>query len=128
MAKGNFFCKAGTYDIFEDLWTVEIGHRVLAIARNPQSTYLLYTMLDQETNQPFENEIRCWGYIGKVVPGWTELPGSDRFSFEDLPVVNPPDIPVQEVCQADLGAEECKKAGGSYEQVKRTGVYQCICP
>ncbi len=127
-AKGNFFCKAGTYDVFEDLWTVEIGHRVLAIGRNPQTTYLLYTILNQETKEPFEHEIRCWGYIGKVVSGWPETPDGVTYSFEDLPVVNPPDPLVEDTCQFDMGPEACKNAGGSYDMVKRSGQYECVCP
>ena len=135
-AKGNFYCKAGTYDQFENLWTVEIGHRVLAIARNPLSTYLLFTMLDQETKQPFMHEIICWGYKGKIDPGWPETPEGVEFDFEDLPVVNPPDPPEEDIpdppeedtCRVDLGRADCKNAGGSYEQNKRTGAYECVCP
>ena len=119
--------------MFKDLWTVEIGHRVLAIARNPQTTYLLFTILDQETKQPFVHEIKCWGYIGKIIPGWPESPDGVEFDFEVLEVVIPPDPPEEEpepgpICQADLGVEECKKAGGSYELVTRTKKYECICP
>ena len=127
-AKGNFFCKAGTYDEFENLWTVEIGHRVLAIARNPQSTYLLFTMLDQETKQPFLHEIKCWGYIGKIEPGWPESPEGVEFDFGDLPVVNPPDPPAEEepedVCRPDLSLEDCKAYGGKYNEKTRG----CVCP
>ncbi len=113
-AKGNFFCKAGTYDMFKDLWTVEIGHRVLAIARNPQTTYLLFTILDQETKQPFVHEIKCWGYIGKIIPGWPETPEGVEFDFEDLEVVIPPDPPEEEpdpepenVCSPTSNYNEC---------------------
>jgi hypothetical protein len=127
-AKGNFFCKAGTYDMFEDLWTVEIGHRLLAIGRNPQTTYLLFTMLDQDTKELFKPEIQCWGWIGKVDLGWPELEDDGQHDFEFLEVFIPPIPPAVETCRVDMGAEECKKAGGSYEQVKRTGAWECICP
>lgn len=129
-AKGNFFCKAGTYDVFENLWTVEIGHRVLAIARNPQSTYLLFTMLDQETKQPFEHEIKCWGYIGKIDPGWPETPEGVEVDFEVLQVVIPPEPPVEEpepepekVCSPTSSNEECMAFGGQYKKTN-----ECDCP
>jgi predicted outer membrane repeat protein len=41
-----------------------------------------------------------------------------------IPVPEPTDL----VCTADLNAEDCKAAGGSYEQVGRTGKYECVCP
>ena len=129
-AKRNFFCRKGTYEIFEPLWTVENGHRVLAIARNPQSTYVLLNILDQNTLEPFEHEIKCWAYLGNIIPGWPETLEEVEFDFGDLPAMNPPDPPEEEpepapepVCQINLGAEECKKAGGTYDSKN-----VCHCP
>ena len=133
-ANGNFFCRQGTFEVFEALWTVETGHRVLAVARNPQSTYALLNILDQKTNEPLTPEIRCWAYLGFLEPGWPEEPEVAEYSFGDLSVVNPPDPPVspdppeEDTCRASLGPEECKKAEGSYVQVGRTGKYECVCP
>jgi len=133
-AKSNFFCRASTWEISDALWTVENGHRVLAIARNPQTTYVLLNVLDQNTMEPFTHEIHCWAYLGNIVPGGPETPQDVEYDFGDLPVVNPPDPPEEEpdtapICQSNLGAEECKKAGGSYELVAATTKqYECVCP
>jgi hypothetical protein len=129
-AKGNFFCLAGTYEVFEKLWTVETGHRVLAIARNPQTTYLKLTILDQETKEPFKHEIKCWVYIRKIIPGWPETPEGVEYSFKDLEVEIPPDPPEEKptppelVCNEKLDAEECKVSGGTYDSDKQF----CHCP
>jgi len=36
--------------------------------------------------------------------------------------------PVAPTCSVDLSAEDCKKAGGTYQQVGRTGKFECSCP
>jgi len=134
-AKGNFFCRAGTFELFKKMWAVETGHRVLAIARNPQTTYLKLTILDQETKEPFKHEIKCWVYIGKIIPGWPELPEGVEYSFETLEVEIPPDLPdpadppeeeqtPELVCHEKLDAEECKVSGGTYDSDKQF----CHCP
>lgn len=46
--------------------------------------------------------------------------------IHELPAVQIP-VPKQ-TCTADLNAEKCKIAGGSYEQIGRTGKYECVCP
>ena len=130
-AKGNFFCKAGTYDEFENRWTVEIGHRVLAIARNPQTTYVLLNVLDQTTMKPFLHEIHCWAWLGKIIPGWAETPEGVEFDFEDLEVVIPPDPPEEEpdpepenVCSPTSNYNECTAFGGKFDRKKN----ECHCP
>jgi len=126
MSKGNYFCRAGTFEYFDPLWTVEPGHRLLAIARNPQSTYLLLNILNQETREPFVPEIKCWLFLDHINLGWPESPEGVLYDIEDLPVVEPPEAPV---CRADLGREECKAAGGTYQLVGRTALkYECVCP
>ena len=129
IAEVNFFCRKGTYASFEPLWTVEAGQRVLAIGRNPQTTYVLLNILNQETNQPLTPEIRCWAYLGYLDPAPSEEADGALSHFENLPPVNPPDPPEEGDCRADLGREECKAAGGSYQLVGRTtGIYECVCP
>jgi hypothetical protein len=129
IANGNFFCRKGTYQIFDALWTVEDGQRVLAIGRNPQSNYVLLNILDPETNKPLLPAIQCWAYQGFIDPGWPESPDGMELNFGELPIVIPPEPPEQDGCRADLGLEECKAAGGSYELVSRaTGLYECVCP
>jgi hypothetical protein len=126
-AKSNFFCRAGTFEVFEPLWTIENGQKVLAIARNPQTTYILLNVLDQTTNKPFENEIHCWAWTGHITPGWPELEDDGQHDFEVLKVVIPPEPPVEEepenVCSVNSSAEECAAFGGKYS---RTG--ECACP
>jgi len=134
-SKSNFFCRASPWAVSEARWTIEIGHRVLAIARNPQTTYVLLNVLDQTTMKPFLHEIHCWAWLGNLIPGWPDTEDDGEHGFEILQVIIPPDPPEEEpdsepelICQINLGAEECKKAGGSYEQSKRTGTWECICP
>jgi hypothetical protein len=125
IANGNFFCRKGTFEFFDPLWTVETGQRILLIARNPQSTYALLNILDQETKSPLINEVNCWAYLDQITLGWPETPEGVQYEFGDLPVADPPEV----ICKADLGPEECKAAGGSYQQVGRTAVnYECVCP
>lgn len=117
-AKSNNFCREGTFELFDALATVEVGDRVLAIARNPFTTYLKLTILDQETKEPFKHEIRCWSYIGNYEPGWLETPEYMQYSFEDLPVEIPPPTPVPTeipTCNKDLEVEDCKASGGTYD-------------
>jgi len=117
MAKSNNFCREGTFELFDAQWTVEVGDRVLAIARNPFTTYLKLTILDQETKLPFKHEIHCWSYIGNYEPGWPETPEGKQYFFEDLPVEVPPPTPVPTeipACHGKMDAEECKTSGGAY--------------
>jgi len=128
-AKSNFFCREGTFEVFDPLWTVENGHRVLAIARNPLTTYLQLTILDQETKQPFKHQIKCWGYIGNIELGWPETPEGRQYSFDDLPVKKPPPTPIpvpeeKPVCHLKLNAKDCKASGGTYDTNKNV----CQCP
>ncbi len=123
---GNYYCRKGTFEYFEALWTVEPDHRLLAVARNPQSTYVLLNILNQETRKPFVPEIKCWIYLEHLTLGWPESPEGLVFDIGDLPVVEPPEQPT---CHADLGREECKAAGGTYQLVGRTSAqYECVCP
>jgi len=129
IAEVNFFCRKGTYAAFEPLWTVEAGQRVMAVGLNPQSNYVLLNILDQNTNKPFIPEIKCWAFIGYINPGWPEKPEGHEYDFKVLPVVIPPNPPDEESCRTDLGREECKAAGGSYQLVgQTTGIYECVCP
>jgi len=127
-AKSNFFCRKGTFEVFDPLWTIETDHRVLAIARNPQMTYVLLNVLDQNTLEPFVNEIHCWAWLGNLIPGWPDRQDDGEHSFEDLRSINPPDPPLepsdQLVCKKELNAEDCKLAGGQYFTQNK----YCQCP
>lgn len=129
IAKSSNFCRQGTYEVFKADWTVVEGDRILAIARNPLSTYLKITILDQKTKKPFEPEIRCWTYIKAYETGWPELPADQTYRFEDLPVENPPipptptPTPVPPICNEKLSLEDCRAAGGTYTDKK-----YCACP
>ena len=46
----------------------------------------------------------------------------------ELAIQIPVPKPVTPTCSVDLNAEDCKAAGGTYQQVGRTGKYECICP
>ena len=128
-AKSSNFCREGTYEVFKADWTVVEGDRILAIARNPLSTYLKITILDQKTKKPFEPEIRCWTYMKAYETGWPELPAVQTYRFEDLPVENPPvppdptPTPVPPTCNEKLSLEDCKAAGGTFTDKK-----YCACP
>ena len=129
MAKSNFFCREGTFEVFEPLWTIEDGHRVLAIARNPLSTYVLLNIVDQKTLKPFKHEIKCWAYLGSIIPGWPESPEGVEYDFGDLPVVIPPDLPEEEpepekVCSPASSIEDCRAFGGKYNEKTK----ECVCP
>lgn len=125
----NNFCRESTFEMFKALATVEIGDRVLAIARNPLNTYLKLTILDQETKQPYKHEIQCWSYIGNYEPGWPETPEGKEYSFKDLPVEDPP-LPYtptpepEDVCREDLELEDCRAFGGKYDEKEK----KCYCP
>ncbi len=128
-AKSSNFCREGTFELFEAKWTVVEGDRVLAIARNPLTTYLKLTILDQETKQPFKHEIQCWSYIGNYEPGWPETPEGMQYFFEDLPVENPPPTPVPTeipVCHEKLEEEDCIASGGTYTY--DSDKHYCHCP
>lgn len=52
-----------------------------------------------------------------------------QLPFIELPAIQIPlPLPSGPVCTSDLNAEDCKKAGGSYEPIDRTGKYECVCP
>jgi hypothetical protein len=136
-AKSNHFCRAGTYpDLFEALWTIEEGDRVLAVARNPLTTYLKLTILNQETLESFQPEILCWSYIGNFDPGWPETPQGIQYDFKDLQEEEPPSPPPEEeeppapppddepVCHENLGLKECQELGGKYSEKSQ----KCYCP
>jgi len=116
-AKSNTFCRASSFASSEGLATHYLGDKVLAIARNPFSTYLLFNILDQETGKPFKYEIHCWSYF-------------DHFTLErpiaELEVVIPPPEEVDEplVCAEDTGPIACKNFGGKYNEKQKI----CICP
>lgn len=117
-AKSNNFCRASIYANSDGLATHVIGDRVLAIARDPYSNYLLYNILDQETGEPYKYEIHCWSYLY-----YFDMEGP----IDWLPVVVPPEPVVEEeemVCALDLGYEDCKAAGGEYDRKKEA----CYCP
>lgn len=120
-SKTNHYCREGTYpEYFPEVWTIEEGHRVLAIARNYWNTYLKLTILDQDTLEPFDKEILCWSFIENFVPGWPESPEGASYSFEDLPVEDPPEPPA---CRVELSASDCKEAGGWYNEKTK----ECVC-
>ena len=90
---------------------------------------MLLTILDQETKQPFEHEIRCWAYVGKLVPGWPELEDDGQHDFEKLQIVIPPDFPQiepepEDVCRPDLSLEACGSFGGKFNRTDNS----CYCP
>lgn len=116
-AKSNTFCRESTFASSEGFATHMVGDRVLAIARNPFSTYLLFTILDQETGKPYQNEIRCWSYIEHFT--------LER-SIEELMIVDPPpeETPEPFVCAEDTGPVTCKAVGGRYNEKEN----KCYCP
>lgn len=117
----NHFCRGGTYTkYFPPEWTVENGHRVLAIARNFQTTYLKLTILDQKTLEPFEPEIQCWSYVDNFDLGWPGVPHRIDLSFEELPVEDPP----EPYCHTKLQRTECNEMGGVWDEKFKT----CRCP
>lgn len=77
----------------------------------PQRLYFMFNILEglEGTDQPFQ----VW------------LPDCPEPVYE-LPAVQIP-LPTL-ICTAELDAEQCKLAGGSYEQIGRTGKYECVCP
>lgn len=121
-AKVNHFCREGTYpEYFPEVWAVEKGHRVLAIARNYWNTYLKLTILDQNTLEPFDKELFCWSFKENFEPGWPESPLGINYSFKDLPVEDPPEIPA---CHENFTEPMCIEAGGYF--ITKTG--KCDCP
>lgn len=120
-AKSNHYCREGTYpEYFPALWTFEEGQRVLAIARNFQTTYLKLTVLDQKTLEPFDREIHCWSYVDNFEPGWPETPPGMNYSFKDLPIVDPP----EPTCHAGLDRTQCNEMEGLWDEKLKT----CHCP
>jgi hypothetical protein len=118
----NHYCREGTYSkYFPALWTFEEGDRALAIARNFQTTYIKFTILDQKTLEPFDPEILCWSYVDNFETGWPETPAGLSYSFLDLEIEEPPELPA---CREDLSYAECKEAGGVYDEKFK----KCDCP
>ena len=116
-AKSNTFCRESPFASSEGLATHVAGDRVLAIGRNPLSTYLLFNILDQETGKPYEYEILCWSFADHFI---LERP------IEELEFVIPPAEETEEpfVCAEDTGPIACRNAGGKYDEKK--GI--CYCP
>ena len=89
----------------------------------------------QASQQGFPNRNYWMFPISKDVEGTDQfftlwLPDCPKPLFEQaiqIPVSKSPE-PVVPTCSADLNAEDCKAAGGSYQQVGRTGKFECICP
>lgn len=81
--------------------------------------------------QGFEDRVFCLSEIpqgseGAQVPFVLNFDGCSEPIYK-LPAVQiPVPEPVAPTCSADLAAEDCKAAGGSYELVNRK--YQCVCP
>ncbi len=68
------------------------------------------------------------GIEGTTLPFSVWLSGCPKPIYE-LPAIQVPlPEPCDPVCNTALGPEECRKAGGSYEQIARTGKYECVCP
>ncbi len=131
-AKNNNFCRTGTYpEYFKAIYTFETGDHVLAIARNPFSTYIKLMVIDEKTLQPVEPQIICWSIWTAFSPGWEPPTTHESYDFKDLPIAEPPPTPVPSptpipvvTCNEKLSLEDCTAAGGTYE---RTGKY-CKCP
>jgi hypothetical protein len=118
-AKANHFCREGTFaDEFPALWTINEGDRIFAIARNPLSTYLYLTILNQETGLPFDPEIRCWSYIGSVEP-------DEPYSFGVLGPMEPPPTKTPEPeCHENMNAATCLAFNGVFNPKDQ----KCYCP
>jgi len=107
-AKSNTFCRASTFASSADLATHYVGDRVLAIARNPFSTYLLFNILDQETGKPYKYEIHCWAYLD-----YFEMDGPiDRL---EVVIPDPEEVPEPFVCAEDTGPVACRQVGGKHD-------------
>jgi len=113
-AKSNTFCRESTFANSEGFATHKVGDRVLAIARNPFSTYLFFTILDQETGKPYQNEIRCWSFVDHFTL---------KRSMDELMFVDPPPEEIF-TCAEDTGPVTCKAVGGTYDEKKHI----CNCP
>ena len=91
--------------------------------------------ITQASQQGFPNRNYWMFYISQDVEGTDQLftvrlPDCPEPLFEQaiqIPVSKSPE-PVAPTCSVDLNAEDCKAAGGSYQQVGRTGKFECICP
>ena len=127
-ARQNNFCRIGTYpEYHEAIWTFIEGERVLAIARNPFTTYLQLMVLDQKTNQPFEKIITCWSLLSNFEPGWQQFPVELKLDFGDLPILEPPPTPTPTplpYCDVSMDAKSCENAGYTYNYDKKF----CNCP
>jgi hypothetical protein len=121
-AKTNHFCRACTYPkVCEALWTIEEGDKILAIARNFQTTYLKLNILDPKTLEPLDWEIHCWSYVDNFEPGWPDSPDPEIYSFKVLPIEEPPDPG----CHSDLAMEACLEAGGKWNyKMNRCDCYE----
>jgi hypothetical protein len=120
-ANTNHYCRACTYPNYcEKIRAVAKGDKVLAIARNFQTTYLQLTILNQATNEPFEPEIICWSYVDNFDPGWPETPIGVIYSFKVLPIEDPG----EPTCHANLDRTACNELGGVWDEKFQT----CRCP
>ena len=89
----------------------------------------------QASQQGFPNRNYWMFYITQDLEGTDQLftvslPDCPKPLFEQaiqIPVSKSPE-PVAPTCSAALNAEDCKAAGGTYQQVGRTGKFECICP
>ncbi len=89
----------------------------------------------QASQQGFPNRNYWMFYITQDVEGTDQLftvwlPDCPEPIYElaiQIPVSKSPE-PVAPTCSADLNEEDCIAAGGSYQQVGRTGKIECICP
>jgi hypothetical protein len=121
-ARKNNFCRIGTFpEHHEAIWTFIAGEHVLAVARNPFTTYLKLMVLDQETNQPFEKVITCWSLLSNFEPGWQPpSPPDGKYDFADLPVEEPPPTPTPKpiACHEKLTDPDCSASGGIFDSEK----------
>jgi len=68
------------------------------------------------------------GNEGAEVPFWLTFSDCPEKIYQ-LPAVQiPVPIPSAPICSANLNESDCKTAGGSYQQVGRTGKFECVCP
>ena len=90
---------------------------------------------NQVSQQGFPNRAYWMLHIPESIEGTAQLftlwlPDCPKPLFEQaiqIPVSKSLE-PVAPNCSVDLNAEDCKAAGGSYQQVGRTGKFECICP
>ena len=116
----NNFCREGTFPEHHDVvWTFLEGQHALAIARNPFNTYLKLVVIDQQTKQPLEEYVTCWGLFSAFEPGWTPPePPEGQIDFRELPVEEPPPTPpAGDSCSTYSTESECMAAGCTWHFV-----------